>query len=87
MPSFMTRLEGTLNQIRIKCPGRIANHEVPWHLKERLFQGVKKHVRDSVRLFIQAIPQTTYSELVVAARRAESETERNKSQSEVSCNY
>ena len=34
VPSFMTRLEGTLNQIRIKCPGRIANHEVPWHLKE-----------------------------------------------------
>ena len=34
MPSFVTRLEGTLNQIRIKCPGRIANHEVPWHLKE-----------------------------------------------------
>ena len=34
VPSFMTRLEGTLNQIRIKCPSRIANHEVPWHLKE-----------------------------------------------------
>ena len=34
VPSFMTRLEGTLNQIRIRCPGRIANHEVPWHLKE-----------------------------------------------------
>ena len=34
VPSFTTRLEGTLNQIRIKCPGRIANQEVPWHLKE-----------------------------------------------------
>ena len=34
VPSFATRLEGTLNQIRIKCPGRIADHEVPWHLKE-----------------------------------------------------
>ena len=34
VPSFATRLEGTLNQIRIKCPRRIANHEVPWHLKE-----------------------------------------------------
>ena len=29
VPSFMTRLEGTLNQIRIKCPGMIAEHEVP----------------------------------------------------------
>ena len=34
VPSFATRLEGTLNQIRIKCPSRIANHEVPGHLKD-----------------------------------------------------
>ena len=34
VPSFVTRLEGTLNQIRIRCPGRIADCEVPWHLKE-----------------------------------------------------
>ena len=27
VPSFVTRLEGTLNQIRIKCPSRIADHE------------------------------------------------------------
>ena len=26
VPSFVTRLEGTLNQIRIKCPSRIADH-------------------------------------------------------------
>ena len=77
MPSFMTRLEGTLNQIRIKCPGRIANHEVPWHLKEWLFHGVKKHIRDSIR-YLYSNPQTTYSELVVTARRAKSETEETK---------
>ena len=69
--SFVTRLEGTLNQIRIKCPSRIANHEVPSHLKDQLFHGVKKYVRDSVR-YLYSNPQTTYSELVVAARRAES---------------
>ena len=34
VPSFTMRLEGTLNQIRLKCPGQIADHEVPWHLKE-----------------------------------------------------
>ena len=34
VPSFTTRLEGTLNQIKLRCPGQIANHEVPWHLKE-----------------------------------------------------
>ena len=41
VPSFATRLEGTLNQIRIKCPGRIANHEVPGHLKDQLFHRGK----------------------------------------------
>ena len=75
--SFATRLEGTLNQIRIKCPSRIANHEVSSHLKDRLFHRVKKHVRDSIR-YLYSNPQTTYSELVVAARRAESKTEETK---------
>ena len=73
----MTRLEGTLNQIRIKWPSRIADHEVSSHLKDWLFHGVKKHVRDSVR-YLYSNPQTTYSELVVAVRRAESETEETK---------
>ena len=77
VPSFATRLEGTLNQIRIKCPGRIADHEVPSHLKDRLFHSVKKHVRDSVR-YLYSNLRTTYPELVVAARRAESKTEETK---------
>ena len=77
VPSFTTRLEGTLNQIRIRCPGRIANCEVPWHLKERLFHGVKKLVRDSIQ-YLYGNPQTTYSKLVVAARRAESKMEETK---------
>ena len=34
VPSFATRLEGTLNQIRLRCPRQIADQEVPWHLKE-----------------------------------------------------
>ena len=34
VPSFATRLEGTLNQIRLKCPGRIAVHELACHLKD-----------------------------------------------------
>ena len=77
VPSFATQLEGTLNQIRIKCPNRIANHEVPSHLKDRLFHRVKKHARDSVR-YLYSNPQTTYSKLVVTARRAESKTEETK---------
>ena len=77
VPSFVTKLKGTLNQIRIQCPSRIANHEVPGHLKDQLFHRVKKHVRDSVR-YLYSNPQTTYSELVVTARRAESKTEETK---------
>ena len=77
VPSFATKLEGTLNQIRIQCPGRIANREVPGHLKDRLFHGVKKHIRHSMR-YLYSNPQTTYSELVVTARRAESKMEETK---------
>ena len=77
MPSFTTRLEGTLNQIRIRFPRRIANCEVPWHLKEQLFHGVRKHVRNFIR-YLYGNPQTTYSELVVTAQRAESKTEETK---------
>ena len=40
VPSFTMRLQGTLNQIRLKCPGQMTDHEVPWHLKEQLFHGV-----------------------------------------------
>ena len=77
VPLFVTQLEGTLNQIQIKCPGQIADYEVPSHLKDRLFHRVKKHVRDSMR-YLYSNPQTTYSELVVTARRAESKTEETK---------
>ena len=86
VPSFTTRLEGTLNQIRIKCPRRIADHEVSWHLKEQLFHGVKKHIGNSVR-YLYSNPQTTYSKLVVTAGRAESKDRGNKGQSKVSCHY
>ena len=34
VPSFATKLEGTLNQIQIQCPSRIANRKVPGHLKD-----------------------------------------------------
>ena len=77
VPSFATKLEGTLNQIRIQCPSRIADCKVPGHLKDRLFHGVKKHVRNFVK-YLYSNPQTTYSELVVAARRAKSRTEESK---------
>ena len=40
VPSFATRLEGTLNQIRLQCPSRMMDVEVPQHLKDCLFHGI-----------------------------------------------
>ena len=72
--SFQTRLEGTLNQIQLKCPGRIADCKVACHLKDWLFHWVCKHIRDSIRYF-HSNPEIMYSQLMVAARKAESEME------------
>ena len=48
VPSFATRLEGALNQIQLQCPGRIMDLEVQQHLKDCLFHGVWKHIRNSI---------------------------------------
>ena len=42
--SFTTRLEGTLNQIRLQCPGMITGWEVQHYLKDHLFHGVHKYI-------------------------------------------
>ena len=77
VPSDATRLEGTLHQIQLKCPRQIADHKVPWHLKDHLFHGVHKHIRDSIR-YLYSNPETTYSQLMVMAHKAESKTEEAK---------
>ena len=66
VPSFTTRLEGTLDQIRLRCHRWITKHEVPWYLKEQLFHRVCKYVRDLIR-YLYGNSETTYSELVIAA--------------------
>ena len=73
MPSFATRLEGTLNQIRLKCPKQIADCKVTWHLKDQLFHGVHKHIKDTIR-YLHSNPKTTYSQLMVTAHKVESKT-------------
>ena len=77
VPSFTTRLEGTLNQIWLKCPRQIANQEVLWHFKDHLFHGVHKHIRDSIR-YLYSNPETTYVQLMVMAHKAESKMEEAK---------
>ena len=74
VPSFATRLEGTLNQIQLQCPRRIMHQEVQQHLKEHLFHGVWKHIRDSTH-YLYSNPSTMYSQLMVTAHKVESENE------------
>ena len=50
------------------------DHKVACHLKDWLFHGVCKHIRDSIR-YLHSNPETTYSQLMLAARKAESEIE------------
>ena len=77
VPSFTTRLEGTLNQIQLKCPRWIPDNEVPWYLKDCLFHGIHKHIWDSIR-YLNSNPETTYSRLIVATLKAKSEMEEVK---------
>ena len=77
VPSFAMRLEGTLIQIRLKCPRQITDHEVPWHLKEWLFHWVQKYVRDSIG-YLYGNSETTYSELVITVHQVGSEMEETK---------
>ena len=69
--SFTTTLDGTLNQIRLQCPRRITDQEVQQHLKDCLFHGVYKHIRDSVQ-YLYSNLGTTYSKLMITAHSVES---------------
>ena len=77
VPSFATRLEGTLNKIRLQCPRRITDWEVQQHPKDCLFHGVCKHIRDSI-CYLYSNPRTMYSQLMVAACKVESKNEESR---------
>ena len=68
------RLEGTLNQIQLQCPGRITDLEDQQHFKDYLFHGVCKHIHDSV-WYLYSTPGTSYSQLMVATQKAKSGNE------------
>ena len=44
VPYFAIRLEGTLNQIQLKCLRKMTDLEAQQHLKAYLFHGVCKHI-------------------------------------------
>ena len=72
VPSFAMRLEGNINQIQLQCPGRIMNQKVQQHLKDHLFHGVHKHIRDSIQ-YLYSNSRTTYSQLMITSHKVESE--------------
>ena len=74
VPSFTTRLKGTLNQIRLQCPRRMTELRVQQHLKDCIFHRVHKHIWDSIRYFYST-PRNSYSQLMVVTYKAESENE------------
>ena len=74
VPSFATRLEGTLNQIQLQCHRWMTAMEVQQHLKDYLFHGVHKHIHDSIS-YLYSAPDTSYSQLLVTTRMVESENE------------
>ena len=50
---------------------------MPWHLKDWLFHRVHKHIWDSIK-YLHSNPETTYSQLMVPAHKAECKMEEAK---------
>ena len=74
VPSFAMRLEGTLHQIQLQCPGRMTDLEAQQHLRDCLFHGVRKHTHDSIQ-YLYNSPSISYSQVMIAAHKVENENE------------
>ena len=79
VPSFATRLEGTLNQIQFQCPRRMVDIEAQQLLMDCLFCRVRKHICNSIWYLYNA-PGVSYLQLMVATQKAESENEETQDQ-------
>ena len=49
IPSYATRIEGLLSQIRDKFPNQLSLQEEQRLLKDHLFHGSRKSIRDSLK--------------------------------------
>ena len=75
--AFAARIEGALARIRQLHPTRLLADDVDGCLKDRLFHGLRKAHRDSIR-YLYDSPGISYPQVLVAARKAESEGEENR---------
>ena len=72
IPSFATRIEGLLSQIRDRFPDVLRHPEEQRLLKNCLFHRCKKSIQDSVR-YCFADPHTDYMHFLEECRKAEDE--------------
>ena len=72
IPSFATRVEGLLSQIHDKFLEKLTPPEEQGLLKDRLFHGCKKSIRDSVK-YCFADPSIDYMHFLEECRKAEDE--------------
>ena len=69
---FATRLEDAVNQIELQYPNGEQQLSIKRHLKDRLFHGMKKNLRDTIRFHFEQ-SNSTYESLLVNAKKSEAE--------------
>ena len=72
IPSFATRMEGLLSQIRDKFLEKFTDSEEQKLLKDRSFHGCRKTVKDSVK-YCFSDPQVDYMQFLEECRKVEDE--------------
>ena len=77
IPSFAIRMEGLLSQIRDKFPEKFTTSEEQKLLKDRLFYGCRKNIRDSVK-YCFSDPQVDYMQFLEECRKVEDEDRRGQ---------
>ena len=70
-------MEGSLNHIQMKFPGMISYAEAEVKLRDRLFYGVLKALRDSIQYLYDNLA-VMYAQLLVTARKTEVEVSDSK---------
>ena len=72
IPSFATRIEGLLSQIRDRFPDQLPQQEEERLLKDHLFHGSRKSIRDSVK-YCFADASLDYMHFLEDCRKSEEE--------------
>ena len=70
IPSFATRIEGLLSQIRDRFPNQLPTQEEQRLLKDHLFHGSRKSIRDSVK-YCFADASVDYMHFLEECRKSE----------------